>query len=168
MVKRITIIVLWVIAGLFIIYNGLCIADFMDPSNPNRDLARDEYMANFRPTRHLSGVPKSDNFYIEVRGVINLNTYDKKDRDTAIYNTTDNIKKINRYLKHMRLAVAYEDELANQSSDVCITYYDNDGSELKTYIIYGEVFIEDLQSDSLYRIKTPNKGILNGLEDLFC
>ena len=167
MIKRIMIIILWVIAGLFIIYNGLCIADFMNPSNPNRDLARDEYMANFRLTRHLSDVPKSDNVYIEVRGVINLNTCDKKDGDTAIYNTTGNIKKINRYLKHMRLAVAYEDELPNESADAFITYYDNEGNKLKTYIIYGQVFIKDLQADRLYRIKNPYKGIIRGLENLF-
>lgn len=165
--KRIIIIILSVIAGLFIIYQGLCIADIMDPSNPNRDLALAEYKAKFRRTKHLIDLPEEDNVYIEIRGVINLDIYDKKDRDIVIYNTADNIKKINKYLKHMKLTVAYEYELANQSPDVLITYYDNDGSELKTYFLYGQVFIKDLQAERIYRIKNPNKGIIDGLEDLF-
>ncbi|MCH5211748.1 MAG: hypothetical protein J1G06_01920 [Oscillospiraceae bacterium] len=167
MVKRIIIIIFSVIAGLFIIYQGVYIALIMNPSNPNRELDLAEYKAKFRLTKHLSDIPQSDNIYIEVKGVIDLNTYDKKDGDRAIYNTTDNIKKINKYLKHMRLAVAYEDELPNQSPDTFITYYDKEGNILKNYIIYGEVFIKDLQADRLYRIKNPNKGIIEGLEDLF-
>ena len=169
MLKRIVLIILSTIVGLFIIYNGVCIISIMDPSNPNRDLDLAEYKATFRITRHLSEMPKTDNIcHIEISGVINLNKYDEMDNGIAVYNTTDNIKRINQYLKQIRLVTAFEDELINQSADVFVTYYDNGGNILKAYSIYGGAFIRDCHTGTLYRVKNPyNKGIIHGLEQLF-
>lgn len=133
----------------------------------NGDLALNEIKAYFRRTVYLDFHPNVDEIYeIQVGGTVSLQIYDSYERDCAIYNTTRHIEQITDYLTTLKLAEATEEELPNKSCDSFIQYYDKNGTLIRNFLIYGEIFIKDVNNKKIYRIKSTGSGIIDGLEEL--
>ena len=94
-----------------------------------------------------------------------MSYYDTSENGNAIYLPKVYIKQIINYLNGLKLVEVQEDELPNKSPDYFIYYYDGK-DVMKRFIIYGEVFIKDLENKKLYRVKNPKPGIITGLENL--
>ena len=90
---------------------------------------------------------------------------DEKIYGDAAYTKRQNIEKITDYLHGLKLASASDEELPNMSADASITYYNKANEKVKTFIIYGQVFIKDLENGTLYRVKY-NSQIISGIENL--
>ena len=152
-----------------LLLGALCytIGMITDVDNPNYELMMNELKAKLRKSVHLDFEPDPDSIgELKVYGVIDPTGFDKQEHGDAVYTDKDKIQIITDYLNGLKLAEASDDELPNISADAGIAYYDNDGRELKHYIIYGQVFIKDYGTEKLYRIKTTSTGIIEGLEKL--
>lgn len=149
-----------------IIILGFCIW-FMLTSSSNGELALSEIKAYFRHTVNLNFHPDLGEISeVQIGGAISMLGYESTKYGNAIYNKKQHMEQITDYLNTISLVESMEDELPNKSPDVFIQYFDDKGNLIKNFIIYGQVFIKDVNNKKLYRIKKPNIGIIKGLEKL--
>lgn len=132
--------------------------------NPNRKIYWYEFLAHFKPTVCLeTSFDIDDVKKIEIEGLITTNMKpDEKSGGVDLYIDKSKTEKIINYLNHLRLVEATKDELPHRSGDGWIRIYNNRGFEITSYVIYGDVFILDLNNDKLYRDKESN--IISNLE----
>lgn len=145
---------------------GVCICYFLGGSG-NGKLIFNEIVAYFCPTVYLNYNPNVSNISeIQIGGTVSMSYYDCMEYGNFIYTKENNIKMITNYLNTLLLVESTEDELPNNSPDAFIQYFDDKGNLIKNFIIYGQVFIRDVNNDKLYRIKKTKIGIIEGLEKL--
>ena len=134
--------------------------------SPNRELEIDEIKAYFRPTVSLDFQPDFENVIkIVIDGKVYMPYCDTYEKGNAVYKTKVHIEQITNYLNELKLVEAQKEELPNKSPDYFIYYYDK-SDVIKRFVIYGDVFIEDLEDKKLYRVKNTKSGIITGLENL--
>lgn len=126
----------------------------------NYKLDMNEIKAYFKTTVHLDYQPDIEKIKeIQIGGT--FSTFYK-----AVYTDKIYIEEITHYLNNLELVKANADELPNKSPDSYVQYYDNDETLVGNFVIYGEVFIKDVNHQQLYRIKTTHEGIVEGIEKL--
>lgn len=147
----------------------LCICLFFScSSSDNANLELNEIKAYFRPNISLTYYPNIVEISeVRIGGTASMPYYDMFEHGCAIYNNKNNIEQITDYLNNLNLVNSSEDELPNKSCDSFIQYYDNNGNLVKNLLIYGEIFVKDVNNNKIYRIKKTNVGIIEGLEMLF-
>ena len=133
-----------------LIASALCCCSIV---SGNFVLEINELKAHFLPTVHISYAPEiKDIERVEIGGAI-LAKVGKR-----VYSDGSDIMRITKLLNDIPFVEGKTDELPNKSADSYIQYYDKDGERVKSFVIYGEVFIEDVDRDTLYRIKY-SKGL---------
>ena len=152
------------IAVLCIVGLGICIW-FLPGSDSNGELQKNEIKAYFRPTVYLDYHPDLNEVSeIKIGGTISMSYESVK--SVYIFNQKQYIEQITDCLNSLKLAEVKDDELPNKSPDSFVQYYDNNGELVKNFIIYGTVFIKDVDCQKLYRIKYTNYDIVSQLENL--
>lgn len=123
--------------------------------------------ACYRETVYLNYHPYMENIgEIHIGGTVSMPFCDTSELGKAIYNKKEHIKKITDYLNAVPLVKASEDELPNKSPDSYIQYFDDKGALINNFIIYGQIFLKDVNNNKLYRIKEYDSGLIEGLEKL--
>lgn len=145
------------LSGITILLVALCIIVFLDiyfdPSG-NAKLELNEILAKFKPTVYLNFAFNANEIgKVEFQGM-----------SVSDFTNQQKIEKLISYLNDISLAKAKRVELPNRSSDAQVTFYDVHGKKLIAYAIYGQVFIEDLNTNQLYRSKKV--WIIEGVENL--
>ena len=102
---------------------------------------------------------------VQIGGAITVNSYEDKVHGNAEYRKKQNVEILTDYLNNLNLVHAQEKELPNMSADAYIVYFDNDGEQVQKFIIYGQVFIKDIEKNTLYRVKY-NPLIIDEIETL--
>lgn len=149
-----------------IVIGCLIAATILFFSGDNAELARDEVKAWFRPSVSLDFYPDlNDVGSVQIGGAITMNSYENKVHGDAEYRKKQNIEILTDYLNNLNLVYAEERELPNMSADAAIVYYDNSDVPIRKFIIYGQVFIRDLEDKTLYRVKY-NPCIIEDIEAL--
>ena len=121
--------------------------------------------AYFRNTVHLNlQLNVNEISEIQIGGAASLSVYDSFEHDCAIYKIKENIELITQYLNSLELAESNKEELPNISCDSFIQYYDINGNLTENLLIYGEIFIENVNDKKIYRIKNTNLDIIDGLK----
>ena len=124
--------------------------------SPNFMLEINEIKAHFMPTVHISYSPEIEDIErVEIGGAILVKN------NKMVYSDGADIARITKLLNDIPLVGAKTDELPNMSPDSYIQYYSKDGDRAQSFVIYGDVFIEDVDRKILYRIKNSK-----GLSDL--
>ena len=140
----------------------LCVSLMM---SPNGKLTLNEMKAYFRNTVHLNlQLNVNEISEIQIGGAASLSVYDSFEPDCAIYKIKENIELITQYLNSLELAESNKEELPNISCDSFIQYYDINGNLTENLLIYGEIFIENVNDKKIYRIKNTNLDIIDGLK----
>lgn len=133
----------------------------------NYKLELNEIKAYFKDQVHLDYYPDLEKIdSIQIGGAISMIWYDKKTKGNSIYTEKKNLKQITDYLNNLSLVESTEDELPNKSPDIYIQYFDINNNLDKNFVIYGRVFIKDVNNKMIYRIKNANTDIVQGLEQL--
>lgn len=149
-------------------YSIMYLFIFSCSSSDNANLELNEIKAYFRPNISLTYYPNIVEISeVRIGGTASMPYYDMFEHGCAIYNNKNNIEQITDYLNDLNLVNSSEDELPNKSCDSFIQYYDNNGNLVKNLLIYGEIFVKDVNNNKIYRIKKTNVGIIEGLEMLF-
>lgn len=160
--------------NIFFVIVILCsiflIGVYMIHTSSNGGLALSELKACFKDTVKLDYLSEIEEISeIQIGGAISMSYQDTTKYGNSVYNEKQSIKQITNYLNTISLVEASEDELQNKSPDAYIQYFGYEGGLLRNFIIYGQVFIKDVNTDRLYRIKGFDTGIIEGLEKLtFC
>lgn len=146
----------------------LCIsALIMDINSPNGELIKDEIRAYFRKTVSLdfhSDINKIGK--ITISSVILRSKYTSGENGMVVYNKKEQIEQITEYLNSLKLVEAKEDEIPSRSPNSYIQYIDKKDNIVQSFTIYGDTFIKNGNNKRLYRVKNPNRGIIDGLEKL--
>ena len=149
----------------FVCLFGVCAVLFLLPGTiANWNLIVNEFKTYFRPEITLQYEPAYDDIKeIQIGGAITMSSYDVKEHGCYIYTKIEHMNQITEYLNKLNLVEADRSELPNMSADAAVQYY-NDNGLVRNYLIYGQVFIEDVMDNHLYRLKSSKQGIIKGLE----
>ena len=97
---------------------------------------------------------------------VSMTFYDTYNYGNAVYNKKHHMEQITDYLNTLPLVESTVDELPNKSSDAFIQYYDEEGNLAHNFVLYGQIFIKDVNNQKLYRVKRNGGGIIEKLEKL--
>lgn len=134
----------------------------------NAELELCELKAHFRQSVYIefSDYIIDDVWEIRIGGVASseMTLYDYYSQDYAVYNTKERIDQIIQYLSTTKFAKSGKNEVPNISCDSSIYFYDENGEAIKRLLLYGTVFIQDIDDNNkIYRIKNTNKDIIHVL-----
>ena len=150
--KKFVIIILSVaiLLGTYIL-----IMEMQNNKKGNYYLARNEFLALFKPTifLHMEFDLESVEYLNFSSTIYNGNVYDK-----------DTIQETLDYLNDLPLVLSSKEEIPNVSADAYMYFADSEKNAYWLYL-YGEVFIEDLQKQEIFRVKHGNH-IITELEEI--
>lgn len=154
------------IIAICIMVIGICVW-LMSVSFSNNTLMLGELKAYFQRTISLNFHPNMDKVSeVQIGGAVSMTFYDTYKYGNAVYNKRHHMEQITDYLNTLPLVESTVDELPNKSSDAFIQYYDEEGNLAHNFVLYGQIFIKDVNNQKLYRVKRNGGGIIEKLEKL--
>lgn len=154
------------IIAICIMVIGICVW-LMSVSFSNNTLMLGELKAYFQRTISLNFHPNMDKVSeVQIGGAVSMTFCDTYKYGNAVYNKRHHMEQITDYLNTLPLVESTVDELPNKSSDAFIQYYDEEGNLAHNFVLYGQIFIKDVNNQKLYRVKRNGGGIIEKLEKL--